>query len=574
MGVVFRHPEPGEKVGDYRIVEKLGAGGFGTVFKAERAGLFFAVKFLWSNELGARERREISILLRLDNPYVVRFRACDRWLDPERGPPYIVMDYVEGRTLRECAEVDNPSARESARITLGAALTLGEVHLEGVFHRDLKPENILIQGRNERPVLIDFGVGSYVGAPLVTRNGALPGTHEFRSPEACLFNRANTELAHYEFSATDELWALGVTFYWLLTNVLPFGDRHDRKAGGLTERIIHQRPLAPHELNPRVPRALSDISMKMLEKRTEDRYASVAELCAALDGALADAEADASWDLPLFEPDEPVTMAPPVPREEGEEPARAAPGVSVTPRASTLVPGLAAVVLGALLFVWVLHFQSGSAPLHTSSEALPTRQAKSGHEVAPPSTPLDLPVGHGAGPIPGSTSAPVMMTMPPKDDSEKPQQKKQKVRSRVAKVGLVCTTLTGCTAAAPQHVVRPTPEPAPCPAGAVETMKKLGIAYTTHDATFLTPRTMNLTVQEGDTTIKVLLDWQGLPGDTLLYGRLIFGEGRVFGRLTEARTPSGDTFKVCLEVWDIEGGRGVIREPDGGPGLARVFSSV
>ncbi|MGZ3458170.1 MAG: hypothetical protein ACXU86_06635, partial [Archangium sp.] len=81
MGLVFRHPEPGEWVGDYRISKKLGSGGYGTVFLAERAGLFFAVKMFRSSELGARERREISILLQLENPCVARFRAFDRWRD-------------------------------------------------------------------------------------------------------------------------------------------------------------------------------------------------------------------------------------------------------------------------------------------------------------------------------------------------------------------------------------------------------------------------------------------------------------------------------------------------------------
>ncbi|MGZ3460330.1 MAG: serine/threonine protein kinase, partial [Archangium sp.] len=301
VGLVFKHPEPGEMVGDYRILKKLGSGGFGTVFKAERAGLFFAVKMLRSSELGARERREISILLQLENPCVARFRAFDRWRDPKLGTPYIVTDFVPGLTLEEHAEEENPPARQSARIILETVLTLGEVHLQGVFHRDLKPENIIIPGKNERPILIDFGVGSYAGARVITPYGQLRGTYEYRSPEAYLFNRANTELAHYEFSAADELWALGVIFYWLLTHVLPFGDRNDWEGGGLVERIIHQRPLAPQVLNPRVPRALSDICMKMLEKKPEDRYPSVAELCTALRSALAEAEAAATWDLPLFD---------------------------------------------------------------------------------------------------------------------------------------------------------------------------------------------------------------------------------------------------------------------------------
>lgn len=651
VGLVFRNPEPEEMVGDYRILEKIGSGGFGTAFKAERAGLFFTVKMLRSNALGARERREINILLQLENPGVVRFRACDRWLDPKTGTPYIVMDFVPGMTLEEFAEVENPSARESARILLEMARTLGEVHIQGVFHRDLKPENIIIKGKNERPVLIDFGLGSYVGAPVITPFGLPPGTYEFRSPEAYLFNRSNPELVHYEFSATDELWALGVIFYWLLTNVLPFGDRNDWEGGGLSKRIIHLTPVAPHVLNPRVPRALSDICMKMLEKKPEARYASAVELRAVLGGAMAEAEADASWDLPLFDPDAPDTGATqeepsmadanedeetrmvrkwaraqprrgrkptkgagPAPKQDDlpivaaepgptgvstaeasskqagalpvEAPQAPAPREAPQETAAPLPPvprrrarllgaaGLAVVVLGAVLFAGSL-LPPGPAPLHTSPEVPPMQRAGPGHEVAQSAKPLDPPAGEGAEPIAmDSISAPVMITMLRKDDSsEKTQQKKTTVLGRAGKAlgtAAFCTTLSACTA--PQ--VRPTPEPAPCPDGAVETMKTLGIEGE-QPATFPTPEAMYFTVKEGDTTLLLLPDWGSLPQNTLLSGRLIFGDGRVYGRLTEARVPGGATFKVCLEMRDDEkGGRGAIREPDGGSESARIFSTV
>ena len=174
----------------------------------------------------------------------------------------------------------------------------------------------------------------------------------------------------------------------------------------------------------------------------------------------------------------------------------------------------------------------------------------------------------------GSIPAPVMSTMPPKHDtSEKPQEKKTKVIGRASKaLGTVAAVaaLSGCTAAAPQ--VRSTPEPAPCPEGAVETMKTLGIEVDqTHGATFPTPRAMYFTAQEGDTTLRTMANWGKLPDKTLLSGRLIFGEKRVYGRFTEAKVPGGETFKVCLEMWDEEGGRGNKRDPTDS---TRIFSSV
>jgi serine/threonine-protein kinase len=294
VGSIFRHPEPGDVVGDYRLLEKLGDGSFGLVFKAERAGRFFAVKFLHDATLGVRARREVAILAEMEHPCVVRFHGFDRWPVPIIGTPYIVMDFVDGLTLEAHATAHNPSARKAARFVFQTGLTLGEVHQRGVFHRDMKPNNIVIAGKGEVPVLIDFGVGWHVGAPVATDEGSFPGTLEFQSPEA--FQR----VGRYECRPSDELWALGVCFYWLLTDILPFGDRLD---DGLIERVLHLKPIPPHVLNPRVPEALSAICMKMLEKRPGDRYGSVVEFCAVLDKTLSEAEPDASWDLPLFATD-------------------------------------------------------------------------------------------------------------------------------------------------------------------------------------------------------------------------------------------------------------------------------
>ena len=673
MGLVYRLPEVGEMVGDYRLVEKLGNGSQGHVYKAEQAGRAYAVKILRGRLSHDWVKREIGILNHLEHPDVVRFIGCGYWPDPFIGHSYIVMEFAGGRTLETYASEENPSARRSARIVLDIGLTLGEVLRQGVMHRDLKPANVIIRDGNARPLLIDFGVGTLAGAPTLTSSRLPPGTIEFRAPEAWRFSREN-ESARYHYGPADELWALGVTFYWLLTDILPFGDREDEEDGGLAERILHQTPIAPHLLNPDVPRTLSDICMRMLEKDPAARYASVVEFCVALDAAMA--EADSSWDVPLCEPDAPHSrtteeepaladandsmrwlrrwqkekrrrgwkpvenVAAPAPEsmeKVGGAPAPMAealsavpeqkgPAVAVEPepeqvpppapqapappgdvrataarvprraagRAPTgvgflpvramaldllmrpaLVLGISAVVLGASLFVRSPSTAPLAAPLATSSEVATTRQAESGHEVAQPSKPLDPPGGEGAEPALGSISAPVMITMLRKDDSsEKPQ--KTKILGRACKAlatGLICNALTGCPA--PQQV-RPTPEPAPCPAGAVETMKTLGIDIgNQHRARFAGATKLGyITVQEGETTLDLIGDWGKLPQKTLLSGRLIFSEARVYGRFTEARVPGGETFKVCLEVRDVEGGRGTIREPDGGPESARVFTAV
>ncbi|MCY1081796.1 serine/threonine protein kinase [Archangium lansingense] len=327
MGLTLRHPDIDEMIGDYKIVGLLGAGGLGIVYKVERGGRFFALKLLLVSTLDGRGKREIGILIHLENPGVVRYVGSDFWPDPVIGHPYIVMEFVPGDTLFAFAYNQNPSARKATRIVLDAALTLGEVHAAGVFHRDVKPENILIREGSERPILIDFGIGSLASAPTVTGSQLPPGTEEFRSPEQIRFQRANPDGAgQYEYGPTDEMWALGVTYYWLLTDVFPFGERTDPGGlDGLRERILSHRPEAPHVVNPRVPLAASLLCMRMLAERPEDRFPVVATLCAALNESLSNAENDATWDPPLGDPDDPqlTTTVEDPERQEASEQRRA-----------------------------------------------------------------------------------------------------------------------------------------------------------------------------------------------------------------------------------------------------------
>jgi serine/threonine-protein kinase len=606
--LAFRLPEAGDVVGDYHIVEKCGEGGYGTVYKAERAGYFYAVKFIRGRLLEGWARRERSILLHLEHPNVVRCVGSGYWPAPAIGHPYLVMEYVEGRSLEEFVQVENPSARRSARIVLDIVLTLGEVHRQGVLHRDLKPENILIREESGRPVLVDFGVGALLGAPTVTSAGLPPGTYEFRSPEAWRFNRGNVNPeVRYPYGPGDELWALGVTFYWLLTDVLPFGNREDEEAGGLVERILCQTPMAPHVLNARVPRALSSLCMKMLEKDPAARYATVAELSAALDAVLVAAELDGSWDLPLCEPDAPDNRTteedaarvdvddstrwlqrwlkekrrrgrkppekPPTPAPVPDSilsveasPAPTAPLAPVAPPAPAggFLTGVGLFPVRALaldllkrpsLLLGLFAVLGGVAlfarPAATSTQATATRHAGVGHEVAPSAKPLDSPAGEGAEPATGSLSAPVMLTMLP-NDTRGPQENKPKVLSHATRLigtaGL-CTALAGCPA--PQ--VRPAPRPQACPDGAVEVMKeKLGVEVGDRvTLVFAEDGFMEATVQEGPVSGELgVLPGRDEGGGIFLSGTLTLGEERVYGRFTQARIKDGPPFPVCFELRD------------------------
>ncbi|MET0403481.1 MAG: serine/threonine-protein kinase [Cystobacter sp.] len=303
MHVGRRHPDIGETVGEYKVIERIGSGGLGVVYKVERGGRFFAMKFLLIPRLDGRAKREISILNHLDNPCCVRYIGSDYWPNPTTGLPFIVMEYVPGDTLEEFVLRHNPAARKVTRILLDMARTLGEVHAKGVFHRDLKPSNVIIRGAAERPVLIDFGVASLAGAVGLTASPLPPGTDEYRAPEPLRFERDNAgKSSRYEFGCSDELWALGVTFYGLLTDEMPFGERSG--LGGtdaLYERILSQRPVEPHKLNTRVPLPVSALCMKMLAEWPADRFQNVPELCAALQEILTKSEDDPAWDVPLID---------------------------------------------------------------------------------------------------------------------------------------------------------------------------------------------------------------------------------------------------------------------------------
>ncbi|HSP77925.1 MAG TPA: hypothetical protein VLQ93_05325 [Myxococcaceae bacterium] len=223
--------------------------------------------------------------------------------------------------------------------------------------------------------------------------------------------------------------------------------------------------------------------------------------------------------------------------------------------------------------------QRTASALPMSFEAIPTFQAGFVHEVAIPWKPSESEDGgEGAVPAPGiSTPVPTttMTAMVQKLEEKKATPKKRGLRSLGKKLcvgAACCATLAGCPA--PQ--IRPTPQPEACPPGAVETMKELGISLgAEHGATFpaeLPPEI--ITVEEGFTSIKLIGPWKELPSSTVFRGRLLIGEDRVFGRFTEAETPTGTSYPVCLELRDRRGGRGIRRKADGGPDRARIFSTV
>ncbi|WP_158502132.1 serine/threonine protein kinase [Vitiosangium sp. GDMCC 1.1324] len=308
-------------MGAYRILEQVGRGGQGHVFKAECAGRFFGLKFFLARPVAPWGEREIDILRWLEHPNVVRVLGYGRWPDPEHGLLYLVMEWVEGLPLEDHARTHGLSAREVATLVSKVARALAQVHRQGALHRDIKPDNILVRRTDGAPVLVDFGVSHLEGLSSVEGRGQLVGTPEFYSPEAYQFLWDHYgDGTYYPGAVSDEVWAVGVTLYWLLTRTLPFGSRATNL--DMVKHIRTRTPQVPWECNPRVPVALGQMCMRLLEKEPAARYEDMEDVWAALEGGLAGAEGDEGWDVPLAEPETPPEVEAEAARVEESPPVR------------------------------------------------------------------------------------------------------------------------------------------------------------------------------------------------------------------------------------------------------------
>ena len=658
-----RPPALGTRVGGLRLEARLGEGGQGTVYRARRGGRRYAVKVL---SLGLTERawRELEVRLRLRRAGAVKLLGCGLWPDKKPRFLFIVMPYVRGRPLDTWAGTHNPPAREVARLVREVARQLAEVHGAGVVHRDVKAANVLVRRADGTPVLVDFGLGTYPGAPAITHPLALPGTPLYRSPEVLRFRREYGGSERYQARASDDLWALGVLLYWLLTGSHPFDvEEPGADEGTLANVILRGEAEPPHVRNPRVPRALSELCLRMLEKAPEARFPDAEAVGAELEAVLA--EADGTWDVALCEawgPDEATTSArerlgladwrdkqqrlrvharrhprrgrarplaeastlgpsrdepapevteakPEAPPEAEESPPAAppetqeAPPSAAAPRAGSRLGravawgcGLLALGLVAWWAVSVWPSTSGSGAPQPTPEAgsAPTMsEVKKLGEVARTDEP---PEGDtGAAPSRASTPAPVARATPREDNTPmKPSKQapstpktQQKPWSTAARSCLWVWTAGQLACVATEAQVRPTPPPPPppadCPAGAVESMKELGIPL--RGSQRLSPPLAFPGVEHGDyVTVRpgvgaTLLSpgtWGKLPAHTVLSGKLFIGETRVYGYFTQAHTPEGHTYSVCMRL-NTMGDRvqqGIPKEPGTGLHSARVRNGL
>jgi serine/threonine protein kinase len=259
---------PGSIVGPWRIEGYAGRGTYGAVYRARRAGLPDSEPVALKMAIFAydpRFIREAEVLSRVHHPSIPQLLAQGWWVaGPQATYPYLVLKWVKGLPLYEWARVHRPTVRQVFQVVAQVAWALDTLHRDRYLHRDVKGDNILVDAEG-RAVLMDYGSSTWAGAPPLTERLMPPNTREYRSPESLRFEWANWRIkgARYEASPTDDLYALGVTTYRLVTQEYPPpGTEPEERKEQL--HALPAKRLPVRSLNQRVVPELDALVERML----------------------------------------------------------------------------------------------------------------------------------------------------------------------------------------------------------------------------------------------------------------------------------------------------------------------
>jgi WD40 repeat protein/tRNA A-37 threonylcarbamoyl transferase component Bud32 len=260
----------GDKLGKFELLETVGQGAFGTVYKARDPELDrpVAIKVPRAGNLAGPQEldrflREARSVAQLRHPSIVSVHEVGQ----TDGVPYLVSDFVKGVTLADLLTARRPGFREAANLVAEVAEALHFAHQHGVVHRDVKPSNVMI-GDEGRPCVMDFGLAKRdAGEITMTIDGQVLGTPAYMSPE-----QAGGD-AH-KVDGRSDVYSLGVILYELLTGELPF--RGNKRM--LLHQVLHNDPRPPRRLNDHIPRDLETICLKAMAKEPARRYGTAQAL--------------------------------------------------------------------------------------------------------------------------------------------------------------------------------------------------------------------------------------------------------------------------------------------------------
>ena len=258
--------------GDYELLEEIGRGGQGVVYRAHQISLnrTVALKVIglgpWATEAHLKRfRREAEAAASLEHSGIVPIHEVGE----REGSCYFSMKFIEGGQLDEVVRREPMPIRQAAELIAKVARTVHYAHEHGILHRDIKPGNILLD-KNGEPHLADFGLARLVETEsTLTRTKDLMGTPSYMAPEQAVGNNA-------QITRATDVYGLGAVLYQLLTGHPPF-------AGGTTyetiKLLLGHEPRQPRLLNPKVDRELSTICLKCLEKDPKRRYPVCSRAC-------------------------------------------------------------------------------------------------------------------------------------------------------------------------------------------------------------------------------------------------------------------------------------------------------
>ncbi len=475
-----------EVVGRYEIIEELGRGAMGSVFKARdpAVGRTVALKTIHaaalsgnqSDEYRARFYREARASGVLAHPGIVPVFDVGE----HEGAPFLVMEFVDGRTLADAIKKgERFTIDRVCEIGQQLAEALGYAHRQGVIHRDIKPANILLTSRavygSERPRITDFGIAK-LAASEITTTGQLLGTPSFMPPE---------QFTGAPIDGRADLFSLGVILYSLATGDQPFPGE---SMTAVSYKVVYTEPVPPAKLNPAVPARLEGVILKCLAKNPAERYQTGEEI--ARDLATIRTNTTATTLQPLapmpvgdgsddtLGPAAMTASLPPAPSTTVQKPATAAPsptGPKAAKQSGKPVPfetifaiillsvaGLAAAAAGEWFFLQHHHKPAASPEQEATISPAPQPAAPQQLPATPAAQPESVP--------PAAAPLPATPTAAPQPPTDKPEESKKlvsiaaKTKPSAAKAPAAKLTPATPLPAAPSTTVAKVAPPVPAPA--------------------------------------------------------------------------------------------------------------